>query len=87
MSWDSLAHWVQSIPLPAQWALAILGVALGLPCILWPDRIVRGLKRWLLRQLRWVRSPGYRRFLKLYGWLLFVTGVLLMLLLLLTRGR
>jgi len=25
-----------------------------------------------------VRRPGYRRMLKLYGWLLFVTGCLLM---------
>ena len=39
----------------------------------------------MLLQLRWVRRPGYRRMLKAYGWLLFVTGVLLMTLLVLTR--
>ena len=77
MSWDSFAHWVQSIPLPVQWALALIGVALGLAVILWPDRIIRSIRRWLVIQLRWVRSAGYRRMLRLYGWLLFVTGCLL----------
>ena len=87
MSWSSFATWVQSIPLPLQWALAITGVAIGLPMMLRADGIVRGLRKWLLFQLRLVRRPSYRRMLRLYGWLLFVTGVLLMLLLLLTRGR
>ena len=58
----------------------------GLPMILSPDQIIRRLRQWLLLQLRWVRRPGYRRMLKIYGWLLFVTGALLMLLLLLVRG-
>ena len=53
--------------------------------ILWPDRIVRGLRQWLLFQLRLVRRPGYRRMLKIYGWLLFVSGALLMILLVLMR--
>ena len=87
MGWDSPMGWMPAIPETARWALAILAALLGLPCILWPERIIRGLRKWLLVQLRWIRSPGYRRALKAYGWLLFVTGVLLMLLLALTpRG-
>ena len=86
MSWDSFANSLLAIPDTVKWALAILGVALGLPMILAPDRIIRRLRQWLLFQLRWVRRPGYRRALKAYGWLLFVTGALLMLLLLLMRG-
>ena len=77
MSWESFARWVQSIPLPVQWALALVGVAIGLAFILRPERVTAGLRRWLLVQARWVRKPGYRRMLKLYGWLLFVTGCLL----------
>ena len=87
MNWDSFASWVQSIPLPLQWALAIVGTGLGLGSILRTDAIIRGLRKWLWYQQRLVRRPGYRRTLKLYGWLLFVTGVALMLLLVLTRGR
>ena len=86
MSWDSFANSVLAIPLWAQWALAIAGVTLGLPMILAPQRIIRGLRKWLLFQLRLVRRPGYRRMLKAYGWLLFVTGFLLMLLLVVMRG-
>lgn len=78
---DGLYDWVAGLPGSVKWALAIAGIALGLPCILWPDRIVRRMRKWLQWQLRWVRSPRYRRFLKLYGWLLFVTGTLLALLL------
>jgi len=78
LSWDSFSTWVQAIPLLLQWALALIGAGLGLWFILRPERVTQGLKRWLLVQLRWVRSAGYRRMLKLYGWLLFVTGVALM---------
>ena len=85
MSWDSFADRLLAIPDTVKWALAIVGTVIGLPMILVPDRIIRRLRKWLLFQLRWVRRPGYRRMLKLYGWLLFVTGVLLMLLLVLTR--
>ena len=87
MSWQGFADWVHAIPEPAKWALAVIGTGIGLVFVLWPDRITRGLRKWLSFQLRLVRRPGYRRMLKLYGWLLFVTGVLLMLLLLATRGR
>ena len=83
---DSLADHILGLPDSVKWALAIAGMALGLPGILWPDRIVRGIRKWLVIQLRWVRGPRYRRFLKLYGWLLFVTGALLAAMLLLT-GR
>ena len=83
---DSFADRILVMPDTVKWVLAILGMALGLPMILAPDRIIRRLRQWLLLQLRWVRRPGYRRMLKIYGWLLFVTGALLMLLLLLVRG-
>ena len=83
---ESFSNSILAIPDPLKWVLAILGVALGLPMILAPDRIIRRLRQWLLFQLRWVRRPGYRRMLKLYGWLLFVTGALLMSLLALVRG-
>ena len=86
MSWDSFADRLLAIPDTVKWALAIVGAVIGLPMILWPDRIIRRLRQWLLFQLRWVRRPGYRRMLKLYGWLLFVTGALLTILLLVT-GR
>ena len=78
MSWDRFATAMLSIPEPVKWVLAIVGAAIGLSFILWPDSIVRGLRKWLLYQLRLVRRPAYRRMLKLYGWLLFVTAVLLM---------
>jgi hypothetical protein len=83
---DSLADRILGLPDSVKWALAIAGMALGAPAILWPDRIVRGIRKWLVIQLRWVRRPRYRRFLKLYGWLLFVTGALLAAMLLLS-GR
>jgi len=83
----SFADGILAIPPAAQWALAIVGAAIGLIMILAPQRVIRGLRKWLLFQLRLVRRPGYRRMLKLYGWLLFVCGVLLMLLLVVMRGR
>ena len=86
MSWQSFSNWIHTIPLPLQWALALLGTAIGLAFILAPDRVTRGIRRWLLVQLRWVRGPGYRRMLKLYGWLLFVTGCLLMSLLVIVQS-
>jgi hypothetical protein len=78
---------ILAIPDTVKWALAIAGAVIGLPMILWPDRIIRRLRQWLMFQLRLVRRPGYRRGLKIYGWLLFVTGVLLMILMLLMRGE
>ena len=81
MSWNSFSTWVQAIPLALQWALAIVGTAIGLSFILRGDAIVRGLRKWLWYQLRLVRGAGYRRMLRLYGWLLFATGILLILLL------
>ena len=81
----SLGDLFAAIPEPGKWAIAAAGTALGLGMILGPDRITRALRKWLLFQLRLVRRPVYRRMLKIYGWLLFVTGALLMLLLLI-RG-
>ena len=54
--------------------------------ILWPDRIVRTLRKWLLFQLRLIRKPVYRRMLKIYGWLLFGCGALLTILLFVMRA-
>ena len=87
MSWDSFSAALLGLPPAVKWTLAALGILLGLPMMLWPGRIVRGLRRWLMMQLRWIRRPGYRRMLKIYGWLLFVCGALLMILLALTGGR
>ena len=55
MNWDSFASWVQSIPLPLQWALAMVGTGLGLGSILRTDAIIRGLRKWLWYQQRLVR--------------------------------
>ena len=78
---------ILEIPPAVKWSLAIVGAAIGLIMILAPEPIVRGLRKWLLFQLRLVRRPGDRRMLKIYGWLLFVTGASLMILLVLTGGR
>ena len=86
MSWELFADNILSVPQWLKWALAIIGASIGLFMILAADSIIRGLRKWLLFQLRYVRRPGYRRMLKIYGWLLFVTGALLMLLLLLMSG-
>ena len=86
MSLDSFGDRLLAIPDTVKWALAILGAAIGLAMILMPERLIRGLRKWLLFQLRLVRRPGYRRMVKIYGWLLFGTGVMLMILLVLT-GR
>jgi len=81
---NSLAEAVLAIPVPIKWALALIGVALGALFILRTDRTIAGLRRWMLIQLRWIRRPSYRRLLKIYGWLLLVTGALLALILILT---
>ena len=87
MSWESFSRGLLSIPLPLQWALAVTGTGIGLGFILAADRVIRGLRKWLSWQQRLVRRPGYRRMLRLYGWLLFGTGIALMLLLAVMRGR
>ena len=84
---DALTNSILAMPDTLKWGLAILGVMIGLPMILAPHRIVRGLRRLMLFQLRLVRRPGYRRMLKIYGWLLLVTGALLMILLALAPHR
>ena len=82
---QSLADTLLSIPDLVKWALALIGILLGALFVLRTDRVIVGLRRWLIIQLRWVRRPGYRRLVKIYGWLLFVTGILLALILVL-RG-
>jgi len=80
-----LAQAFLAIPDPVKWAVALIGVALGAMFVLRTDRVIAGLRRWLLMQMRWVRRPRYRRFVKIYGWLLLVTGALLALILILRR--
>ena len=79
-----MAESVLAIPDPVKWALALIGIALGALFILRTDRTIAGLRRWMLIQLNWIRRPSYRRLLKIYGWLLLVTGALLALILILT---
>jgi hypothetical protein len=81
---SSLADRILAIPDPIKWALALIGITLGAIFILRTDRTIASMRRWLLFQLRWIRRPGYRRILKIYGWLLLVTGALLALILILT---
>lgn len=71
---------IYGIPHAAYWAAGAIAVVVGLASILWPDRIIRGLRVWMIRQLRWLRSPRYRRMLKVQGWLLFVFGTLMVVL-------
>lgn len=72
---------IRGIPLWFYWTVAAIAVILGLLLILRTERTVRTMRRWLLRQLRWVRTPGYRRYVKLNGWALFVLGMLMLVLL------
>ena len=43
MSWDSFSDAIWGLPPAFKWTLAALGILLGLPMILWPDRIIRGM--------------------------------------------
>ena len=65
---------IYGVPLPVFWTVGGIAVVLGLLMIVRTDKTVRTMRRWLLRQLRWVRTPGYRRYVKLNGWALFVHG-------------
>ena len=86
MTFGPIGDSLLAMPSWGKWTLAMLGVTIGLAMILWPDRIIRRLRKWLLFQLRLIRRPGYRRMLKAYGWLLFVTGALLTALLIVMHG-
>ena len=81
---NAFADALLSIPDPVKWVLALIGIALGLLLILRTDQVIAGLRRWMLIQLKWIRRPSYRRLQKIYGWLLFVTGILMALILILT---
>ena len=69
------------------WAVGAISVVLGLLTLLRGERIVRCLRWWLIKQLRWVRSPRYRTYLRINGWLLFVLGTLMLLLMMLKPAR
>jgi hypothetical protein len=68
------------IPVVVFWVVGAISVVIGLGTILGGERMVRCLRWWLIKQLKWVRSPRYRKMLKLQGWLLFVLGSLMLLL-------
>jgi hypothetical protein len=70
-----------AIPSAVYWAVGAISIAAGLLSILGADRLVRCLRWWLIRQLRWIRSPRYRKMLKIQGWLLFTLGTLMLVLL------
>ena len=78
-----------SVRLPAElfWAVGGISVVAGLASILMPDRIVRCLRAWLIRQMRWVRGVRYRQYLRLQGWLLFVLGTLMLMLMAIMGSR
>jgi hypothetical protein len=77
---------IYGIPHAIFWTVGGIAIVIGLISILFPDRIVRCMRIWLIRQLRWLRSPRYRRLLKLQGWLLFVLAVLMLVLMTLFYG-
>ena len=72
---------IYGIPIAIFWVVGIISVVLGLASILFPDRMVRGMPAMMLKQLRWLRSARYRQWLKINGWLLFVLGILVLILL------
>lgn len=61
-------------------AFALVAVVLGLAFILAPHGLVRAQRRLILWQLRVMRRPRFMKVVKIYGWLLFVLGVLVALL-------
>ncbi|MDJ0642945.1 MAG: hypothetical protein QNJ15_09015 [Erythrobacter sp.] len=72
---------IYGIPILVYWVVGAIAVILGITSILFPDRMVRGMRALALRQLKWLRSPRYRQWLKVNGWLLLVLGVLTLVLL------
>ena len=78
---------ITGIPEAVFWAVGAISVVLGLLLIIRRERIARCLRWWLIRQLRWVRTPGYHTCLRINGWLLIVLGTLMLLLMMLVRGR
>lgn len=69
---------IYGIPLVVYWTVAAIAFVLGLAMVLAGDRYFTCMRRWLLRQLRWIRTPGYRRFMRLNGWALLVLGAILL---------
>jgi hypothetical protein len=78
---------ITSIPEAVFWAVGAIAVVLGLLTLLRGERIVRCLRWWLVKQMRWVRSPRYRTYLRINGWLLLVLGTLMLLLMTLKPAR
>jgi hypothetical protein len=78
---------IYGIPEALFWAVGAISVVLGLALIVRRERIVRCLRWWLIKQLRWVRTPRYHLYLRVNGWLLFVLGTLMLVLMTLARER
>ncbi|QGN54762.1 hypothetical protein [Novosphingobium sp. Gsoil 351] len=78
---------IYGIPEAVFWTVGAVSVVIGLLLILRRERIVRCLRWWLIKQLRWVRSPRYRTYLRINGWLLFVLGTLMLVLMTLKPAR
>ena len=68
------------------WPIAVIGTVLGLLLVLFAERYVRCLRRWMHIQQRMIRRPAYLRMHKVIGWALFVFGVALLALLFIQRG-
>ena len=67
-----------ALPTGVKWTLAALGIA-ARPAddpVAGPDRS-SACANGCCSSCGWIRRPGYRRMLKIYGWLLFVCGALL----------
>ncbi len=72
---------IYHIPLWLFWTVGWISFVFGAVILLAGDGFVRGMRRWLLWQLKRLRRPLYRRFLRIYGWLLLVLGTLMIVLL------
>ncbi|TNE52007.1 MAG: hypothetical protein EP341_07015 [Sphingomonadales bacterium] len=72
---------IDAIALPA----AGIGLALGVLLVLFAERYVACLRRWMHIQQRMIRRPGYLRMHRVIGWALSVTSLLLLALLALSR--
>ena len=74
---------LNSIALPA----AIVGLVLGILLVLFAERYVRCLRRWMHMQQRMIRRPAYLRMHKFIGRALAVASAALLALLAIQSGR
>lgn len=69
------------------WPAGAAGLVLGLLLVLFAERYVRCLRRWMHMQQRMIRRPAYLRMHRVIGWVLLVSGVALLALLALQGSR